>query len=429
MIFNSVNFVGSVRNILFGVVLFLSTFLITVHAGEKMSIPLVPQKFQIDGKLDEQFYGDFQPWELGRFPAKGGELTQKTFVWAGTDGKNLYIAFKCMESEKAKIVGDIKERDGDVWRDDCVDVFLDPTLDRSAYYHFVVNSLGVRYDAFCKDAAWDGEWTAAAFKGADYWSVEISIPLTQFLFGKTFGLNLCRTRRAGSRKYYSLATLEEGGGFHQPDSFLVVSSPVEGNTAFINGIALNEISQDGIFCRVDLKNYGKAPCFFKAVFKLENTDFSAGNTVKQEKETFLGPGERAAITIPYVLKKEGGKKYCLSIFKEKEIIFSKSAKLPDLMSLRIAGNAFFSGETVPLIIQDCLMPESSLNKIAIVMEIESGSKTRCVQREEAEKALKEQKICLRIPYLPAGDYTLRVLILDARNRILDVTERRMEIAK
>ena len=59
------------------------------------------QPLRIDGTLDEPFYGSVAG--MGDFvqvePRLGAPATEKTEVWVAYDADNVYIAFRCWESE------------------------------------------------------------------------------------------------------------------------------------------------------------------------------------------------------------------------------------------------------------------------------------------------------------------------------------------
>ena len=156
-------------------------------------------------------------------------LTQHTTVYLAYDDVNLYIAAQCYESRMDKVKADITERDGKLWEDDCIEVFVNPgEEDERNYYHFIANPLGVRYDAkVYKDTSgkiessqmWQGDWKAAASMNKDSWSVELVIPFYAFAIGdKDWRICVCREERP-SREYSCFA-----GNFHAPEKFGVLKN-------------------------------------------------------------------------------------------------------------------------------------------------------------------------------------------------------------
>jgi hypothetical protein len=67
----------------------------------------------------------------------------------------------------------------------------------------MVNCTGTIADRVCrfaagesrKDYSWNGSWQVATGKGADYWTVEMSCPLSDFgSVGESWGVNASRFR-------------------------------------------------------------------------------------------------------------------------------------------------------------------------------------------------------------------------------------------
>jgi len=47
---------------------------------------------------------------------------------------------------RERVVG-LTERDGEVWKDDCIDLFIDSAHDRTVYRQFIVSQANVQFDA------------------------------------------------------------------------------------------------------------------------------------------------------------------------------------------------------------------------------------------------------------------------------------------
>jgi hypothetical protein len=141
----------------------------------------------------------------------GSSPVEPTAVWIARDDSLLYVAARCTESGMAKLKTDVATRDGKVDQDDNLNIVLD--FDRfspaplegkgegKAYYEVFVNPAGTIADRKCwfesgesrKDYAWNGNWQVATGKGADYWTVEMSCPLSDFgNVGESWGVNASR---------------------------------------------------------------------------------------------------------------------------------------------------------------------------------------------------------------------------------------------
>jgi len=128
-----------------------------------------------------------------------GLAKEQTYAYVLYDTRTLYISFICQES-RMDLVNIVNfERDGIVWDDDCIEVFMDPDLDHKTYFHIISNMAGIRYDEIgrFRPQSWDGDWQVAIAKYNDRWTVEIAIPfssmnLTTPMPGEVWGFNLNR---------------------------------------------------------------------------------------------------------------------------------------------------------------------------------------------------------------------------------------------
>jgi len=150
----------------------------------------------------------------------GVAATQATEAKVLFDERNLYVAFVCREAQMDKVVSGVTTADGPVYNDDSVEVFLAPTADRTVYYHFVVNALGVVLDELRQDGKYNTGARAAAKKGKDLWSVELAIPLASLGINETttsiWAVNFCREERpTGELSCWSPCS----SGFHEPAAF------------------------------------------------------------------------------------------------------------------------------------------------------------------------------------------------------------------
>ncbi|MGB7217938.1 MAG: DUF5916 domain-containing protein [Vicinamibacterales bacterium] len=163
---------------------------------------------RIDGALDEAFYtqvpaiSDFVQTE----PRAGADATEKTEVWVAFDDKQIYVSFRCYESQPERLVGNEMRRDSpNTWNgDDMVSFILDTFYDRRNPVHFAVNPIGGRQDAqITNERQWGGDWNpvwevkVAHFEGG--WSVEAAIPFKSLRYrpgrAQIWGFNAFRTNR------------------------------------------------------------------------------------------------------------------------------------------------------------------------------------------------------------------------------------------
>jgi hypothetical protein len=146
---------------------------------------------------------------LRTFGGKTGDFSpvESTAVWIARDDSLFYVAARCTESRTSELKTDVTARDGKVYEDDNLNLLLcfnpAPTADTVTYYQVMVNCTGTIADRVCrfaagesrKDYSWNGSWQVATGKGADYWTVEMSCPLSDFgSVGESWGVNASRFR-------------------------------------------------------------------------------------------------------------------------------------------------------------------------------------------------------------------------------------------
>jgi hypothetical protein len=98
-----------------------------------------------------------------------------------TDANYLYLAFRCEESQMDKLQTTTQPRDGAVYNNDCIEVFIAPFEDRSKFYHLIVDAASQFYDAFnngvSEDSRYETPIVAQTQKQADGWTLEMAVPL------------------------------------------------------------------------------------------------------------------------------------------------------------------------------------------------------------------------------------------------------------
>lgn len=143
-------------------------------------------------------------------------------VLIGFDDRALYLGLTVPLPEGRLPRTETRSRDGSVWSDDAIEIFLDPNHDHRTSYQFVVNAAGVQADLLNQDLSWNGEWSARTSVAPGAWSLEVAIPwATLGLEGppesEGIGFNLgwdCQSPRPVIGSWVPLT-----GSFHQPERF------------------------------------------------------------------------------------------------------------------------------------------------------------------------------------------------------------------
>jgi uncharacterized repeat protein (TIGR03806 family) len=172
----------------------------------------------LDGVADEPAWKHARPitsfhlpW-LGDKARLGRTATTARLLW-----DREYLYFHC-EMEDSDLFADIKEHDGELWRNDVFEIFLRPDPEKTGYYEFQVNAAGAHFDAFYPKYDLDNlakqsklgtfhmsskvKLNGTLNKRDDVdkgWSVEGRIPWTDFVRtggrpvpGEKWKMNLCR---------------------------------------------------------------------------------------------------------------------------------------------------------------------------------------------------------------------------------------------
>ena len=163
----------------------------------EMTAVMVKKGPALDGVGREGVWATCPPMALGECTTdKPGILKTSARVLFGAT--KMYVSFDCAEPDVDALVAKTTRRDGNVWADDCVEVFVTGDS-RVGMFHFAVNPKGTIFDSKGKDAKWDsGATTKVAVEKGKGWTVTLAVPLkgvgAYVGKGQTWVLNLNRTK-------------------------------------------------------------------------------------------------------------------------------------------------------------------------------------------------------------------------------------------
>ncbi|PAY16171.1 hypothetical protein CKO51_28140 [Rhodopirellula sp. SM50] len=153
------------------------------------------QPIVIDGRRDEAAWASapsvgefvFTWWNEGDGPR---QPTDAKLLW---DDQFLYVSFHCTDSD---VLATRTERDSDVYRDDCVEVFASPEIGHPEnYFNLEMNALGTQLDNYRPEGKTpDDEWNPDGIRCAVIvdgtlndstdtdrgWTLEVAIPFRLF---------------------------------------------------------------------------------------------------------------------------------------------------------------------------------------------------------------------------------------------------------
>lgn len=197
-------------------------------------------KINIDGDLSEWKTPFLGPFVIHNTNQKA---SQQTFVSISWNDKNLYLAYKCNDSQ---IIGTPQTKDSQIFNtDDLAEIFLDPDGDGQNYIEIGVNAFSTNYDLVLKCISPEcGGWNTSMdfdIKGmesmskinSDGYTVEIKIPFSSLKkienggfkkpkIGTKWRGNAFRIDYGNATEYLALQPYKTSVfGFHQPAEFAV----------------------------------------------------------------------------------------------------------------------------------------------------------------------------------------------------------------
>lgn len=188
-------------------------------AQKTMKIPVLKNEPLIDGEITPDEWKDAVEVQLtlnDLFKAP----QMPTRVYCGLGNGIFYIAFICTEEVIDYLTINATKQGGNVISDDCVEVFLDPGITQSKFYHVAVNPLGVYLaDGSYKDWNPDIKTAATINKEKQEWIVELGIPVKEINLAPRFGLNFNRERRPKDALLELSSWAMTGSGFGRPERF------------------------------------------------------------------------------------------------------------------------------------------------------------------------------------------------------------------
>ena len=230
--------------LLFFLALSLSPKALDSSPEDRIYIPKLTEPPRIDGVLDNPVWEE-EALKIQDFlqftPKEKGTPTQKTVAYLGYDRKNLYVAFRCYDTERKKIRASITNRDN-IIDDDWVAIFLDTFDEKRRAFSFILNPLGIQLDAIRTeeggndrmDESWDTVFYSNGKIDEEGFTVEIAIPFKSIRFPdeeeKIWNVLLGRsTARSGEIVTWPSLSLDIPGLICQSQPMVVTGSLEKGN--------------------------------------------------------------------------------------------------------------------------------------------------------------------------------------------------------
>ena len=248
-------------------------------------------------------------WEAASGPsalidiAKHSIAGQQPEVWVTWDDEALFVAARLPLPKGKAPVAKVTARDGNVWEDDAIEVFLDPTHSHGDYYQFIVNSAGAQWDSHKKDGSWNADWQANALVAEGHWSVEMRIPFAALGRGtpeadELWGFNFAWDRQTPSPLIASWGHVESG--LHDPSNF--------GHISFVAGAPAVQVAGPVVSPTggVGFSGTWRAAMPIEARLSVTRQDAEAAEEVASATAVYAGGEAPAPLSIDAELPKEGG---------------------------------------------------------------------------------------------------------------------------
>lgn len=280
----------------------------TARTLPALCVPRLATAPTIDGALDDEVWAQAATVDLLRNTQTGEPVTPATRVQVGYDDSALYVAFRCEEPMMDSLVAERRGRDAhEIWLDDSVEVFVDPTGRRERYAHLIVNAAGELLDEIGENASWMSSAKVATRRDPGVWQCEIALPWSDLDAaglprGRVMALNLCRNRFADPKGPWRHAAWSATyGWYHMPERF---------------GVGLIEEGDLGL---VDLELpvlFGRQMmrvALLNRAGEAQLVRIQAAATYEGESEAVapealmvhIEPGQRAEVNLPVILTRSG----------------------------------------------------------------------------------------------------------------------------
>jgi len=109
----------------------------------------------VDGKLDEPAWQRAAVIDVLRNPKGGKPNVEKTTVRLLWDSKYLHVAFECTDRD---IIGELRDHDAELWREDAAEIFINPSGDEMSYVEFELNPINTFYDGAIAEYRPEVDW-------------------------------------------------------------------------------------------------------------------------------------------------------------------------------------------------------------------------------------------------------------------------------
>jgi hypothetical protein len=412
----------NLKNTLLACAILLSVFVLN---AKEIDVPNTLQAPLIDGNSSDKCW-TVTSWNsgfklLGHNEIKAPVKTKFKFLH---DKNYLYLLIVADEPLINKLKMKAKKRDGHVFLDDSIELFLNANDDNTTYHQFIFNTQGVFYDSERMQGGalnypqWDSGLIAKTHIGKDKITLEAAIPIVDLNVNSTkWRFNIGRNRTT-SGKWITYAFR---GLFNQPDSFAKLNF-VDADFSKYN-IDIKPFYDKKTVIRGN-KAYFTAKTFIqnktnKTLFVKIDASLSKGGKSQTRKGISSKNGQEVNISIP--IKKEGTQQANIKLYdyrkgellaKMEREIKIKVIALEIKLSKPVYRNNIYATERLNEIAGNIAfgLDDKILKDTSLVLTLNSKD-NKVISSIKIKKISKRNRFSLPIKELKLGRYILDAKLL------------------
>ena len=351
----------------------------------------------------------------------------RTTVLACADREALYFGFECMEPPVAELRAGATERDGRLWEDDSVELFLDTNLDLRTYYQIIVNSRGVFFDQDTgapglAGAAWDGPVSAAARVLPDRWTAEMRLEFTGLRLaeteGRVWGANFSRSSFRNGRSLYVWSPVKKN--FGEPQHFGRMVLPFDPSADVVTG---RPLADRAVFCGTgalpfEATNRRDGPVSVRVTATEETAD---GDRVLGAATGDLPADSVTELLIPAAFSRPGETRvrYELVETDSERLLYGTSVThvVPEPLAIEPSTLVSYVGEPHLRGTWTLGLAEEALGDVRLAFAVLATDSAAPTVDEELTPRSASGVYALDVSRLPAGRYELQVRLVRAQSTI------------
>ena len=424
-------------------IFFVAVFLLGLAtAGLAAQVPTleparVSQTHEIDGDLSDVCWQEAKQVPDFYLYDREEKARTQTEAFVAYDDHALYVAFRCLEPNPAKLVANAQPGvlDAAVSRDDVIEVFVSPGTDRGTYYHFFVNAANARRDQRVwgspypdiRDDGWNGNWQSGTRVGAKDWTVEMAIPWSNFGLDQDtdrWRIMLCRGKRTDPLELSSWPYCD--GQFHNRFRFAALTTPQVDFTALLTP-QIHDLA---------VASYGidQAGYYYTVTGAIKNRRNTASKVlVAAEDIPKVGKGSQAQIVVE-IPEKQKTKPFELNLRMARPGERRLSARLLDPETKQVLFSGGLDAESFPRLMQAYLDRNYYTNEKQargiVHLNIPNGKERFTVEleiRPATQKPIKARGkvrdpektvIPFSLSKIPLGKHAAEFRILDSQGQVM-----------